>query len=152
MLENKQTIADLTLRDCWKITKGSFWSVIVFIICCGLAFIFGWGFTNEVPTPKSGFWSEIPAWVKFSSIILVALLFIRSATSQIMEELGQWLIDTGSWIKEASLKKRIFMSIIISCSIVLLTFNWLIYAGFLILISSLGEEYNKTSRERSIPR
>lgn len=142
------SLRNVTLLDCWEIVKNSLWAIIVFVICCSLAFFFDWGSTDETATPQNSFLGETPYWVKISIICSIALFLFRSFASQFLEECGQMFIDLSSWLKNASFTSRLFYTTFFCCTFIILEFNVLIWWGLMIVIMSLNRGYEALKRER----
>jgi hypothetical protein len=134
------TIGDLSLRDCWKIVKVSFGCWLGLGAIYGFSTLVGWGYEVGSKSvfgvePVSSMWAELPKWVKFGLIVIVALLFLRGFTSELIGTVGKGLIDLSTWLQKTSLKIRIFLVIGLTLSYVLLAFNW--WVGFILIFFPL---------------
>lgn len=147
------TVADLSLRDCWKIVKVSFGYWLVLGAIYGFSILVGWGYETGSKSvfgvePVSSLWAELPKWARFCLIIVVALLFLRGFTSELLSTVGKWLIDLSAWLQKTSLKIRVFLAVGITFFYILLVFtSWVGFVLLMITLTLIGA-YADLKREK----
>lgn len=147
------TIGDLNLRDCWKIVKVSFGYWLALGAIYGFSILVGWGYEAGSKSvfgvePVSSVWAELPKWAKVGLIVIVALLFLRGLTSELIGTVGKGLVDLSAWLQKTSLKIRIFLVIGLTLSYVLLAFtSWVGFILLMILLTLIGA-YADLKREK----
>jgi hypothetical protein len=119
--EFRFSVGDLSLRDCCWITQHSSKRFLFIGIVFGFTFLIIWGWEVGTESPIGweplsdtwsvikGIWSEIPIWVKITTISLIALLILHELAGAILSQFGKSLKSLRDWVGKGSFKNRFFI-------------------------------------------
>ena len=147
------TVADLSLRDCWKICKDVSLSLIFIGIIYGIVYLFSWGYESGSESlfgsePIGSFWGAIPKWVRFGIIFVLAFLILRGLVSQFLIEIAEIVERFGRWLGRASFKVRLAMVITLTVLNVLFIYTPYVGFGVTILVASVVGSYQDLKEKK----